>query len=502
MMGVFLLWDRFFIQPKLQKAGLNSQVTGQASLTATTAPVEAGSLTPEETKVLDLGKSELVVSNRAKLFKSWTLKNYKEALNSEAKTISLESVGHQTQGVGDLIFDRPEFLYLTNVSGDLEETAESLVWRYQDQNAKIEKRYSRVADSSGAIQIDIGVQFLTSAPGNLFVSLSSESKENDADLIDRRLVYSSEKEFSYQEIKGSIEQTAVPYPMNWIGITNRYFLLSLLKKDASSTSGLIQGTAENQGRVMMVYPVQNGAVQAQFKAFFGPKELGLLRSVDPSLEKTIDFGWFTVFAYPLLRFMKLLNNLVSNWGVAIILLTLAVKLITFPLTYKSMKSMKQMAKLNPQIQKLREKYGDDKEALNREMMLLMRTQGYNPLAGCLPILIQMPVFFALYRVLYSSTELYQAPFFFWIQDLSAKDPFYITPVILTAVMFLQQKLTPNTASDPMQAKMLQWMPVIFGVFMLQLPAGLTLYMLVNALAGIVQQLVLNKKLEMGNAATA
>jgi YidC/Oxa1 family membrane protein insertase len=264
----------------------------------------------------------------------------------------------------------------------------------------------------------------------------------------------------------------------------------------------VQGLAKNQGRVMMVYPVQNGSVRAQLKAFFGPKELGLLRGVDVSLEKTIDFGWFTLFAYPLLRFMKFLNELVRNWGVAIILLTLAVKLITFPLTYKSMKSMKQMAKLNPQIQKLREKYANDKEALNREMMLLMRTQGYNPLAGCLPILIQMPVFFALYRVLYSSTELYQAPFMLWIQDLSAKDPFYITPVILTGVMFLQQKLTPNTASDPMQAKMLQWMPVIFGVFMLQLPSGLTLYMLVNALAGIVQQVVLNKKLEMGNAAAA
>jgi YidC/Oxa1 family membrane protein insertase len=320
--------------------------------------------------------------------------------------------------------------------------------------------------------------------------------------MDRKLVHYSEKSFNYVDLKGNIEQAAVPFSMNWIGTTNRYFLFSLLKADSAQVTGLVQGLGENKGRIMFVYPTNGNRVSAKFKAFFGPKELGTLRKVDPTLEQTIDFGWFTLFAYPLLRFMKLLNDLVSNWGVAIILLTLAVKLLTFPLTYKSMVSMKQMAKLNPQIQKLKDKYGADKEALNREMMMLMKTQGYNPLAGCLPILIQMPVFFALYRVLYSSTELYQAPFMLWIQDLSAKDPFYITPVLLTGVMFIQQKITPTTATDPVQAKMLQWMPVMFGVFMLQLPAGLTIYMLVNAIAGIAQQVLLNKKLDTGNATAA
>jgi YidC/Oxa1 family membrane protein insertase len=499
MMGVFLLWDRFYIQPKLQKNPVQPIAQSIQPSQAAAVPQKL----PEITESLDLGVSEATISNSSKLFNNWTLKNYKVNLKDPATTVGLESVGHQPSGMGDLIFDRPEFLYLSQVQGSLEKTAQGAVlWRYQDQNVSIEKQYTPSSDQKGLVNIDIKVAFKGQAPGNLFVSLSGGSKEKDEDLIDRRLVYSSQKDFSYQELKGDIEQAAIPFPMNWIGVTNRYFLFTLLKVDQASSSGLVQGTSENNGRVMIVYPIQAGVVQAQLKAFFGPKELSLLRGVNPSLERTIDFGWFTVFAYPLLRFMKFLNELVSNWGLAIILLTLAVKLITFPLTYKSMKSMKQMAKLNPQIQKLREKYGNDKEALNREMMLLMRTQGYNPLAGCLPILIQMPVFFALYRVLYSSTELYQAPFMFWIQDLSAKDPLYITPIILTAVMFVQQKLTPNTASDPMQAKLLLWMPVIFGVFMLQLPSGLTLYMLVNALAGIVQQLVLNRKLEMGNAATA
>jgi YidC/Oxa1 family membrane protein insertase len=226
----------------------------------------------------------------------------------------------------------------------------------------------------------------------------------------------------------------------------------------------------------------------------------VLGAVAPSLPNAVDFGWLSAFAYPLLSIMKWFHGLIGNWGVAIILLTLLVKAVTFPLTYKSMKSMKQMAAIQPELQRLRERYKDDKEALNREMITLMRTKGYNPVAGCLPMIVQMPVFFALYKVLYSAIELYHAPFFGWILDLSSKDPFYVTPILLTGTMYFQQKLTPNTATDPMQQKMMQWMPVIFGLFMISLPSGLSLYMLVNALAGIVQQIFLNKKLDVGNVA--
>ena len=164
--------------------------------------------------------------------------------------------------------------------------------------------------------------------------------------------------------------------------------------------------------------------------------------------------------------------------------------------------MKDMARLQPQLAKIREKYKDDKEALNREMLSLMKTHGYNPAAGCLPMIIQMPIFFALYRVLYSSIELFHAPFAFWIQDLSGRDPYYVTPVLLAGTMFLQQKLSPQTATDPAQQKMMQFMPLIFGFMMLNLPSGLTLYMLVNALSSIVQQLILNKKLDVKRGPTA
>jgi YidC/Oxa1 family membrane protein insertase len=214
------------------------------------------------------------------------------------------------------------------------------------------------------------------------------------------------------------------------------------------------------------------------------------------LDHTVDFGFFTFIGYWLLKTLNFFYNITKNYGVSIILLTLVLKILTFPLTYKSMKNMKQMQRVQPMIQKLREKYKDNPQQLNLEMMQLMKSQGYNPVAGCLPILIQIPIFFALYKVLYASIELYQAPFMMWIRDLSVKDPVYVTPILLTAVMYLQQKLTPTQTTDPLQAKMIQFMPVIFGIFMISLPSGLTLYMLTNAVAGVFQQIFLNKKLEL------
>jgi YidC/Oxa1 family membrane protein insertase len=224
--------------------------------------------------------------------------------------------------------------------------------------------------------------------------------------------------------------------------------------------------------------------------------------VEPTLDQTVDFGWFTVVAYPLLRLMNWLFGFFQNYGVAIILLTVLVKLITLPLTYKSMKNMKEMARLQPQLKKIQDKHKDDREALQREMMSFMKTHKYNPMAGCWPMLIQMPIFFALYRVLYSSVELYQAPFAFWLKDLSLKDPYYVMPVLVTITWFFQQKLTPQTTTDPVQKRMMQFMPVIFGIFMISLPSGLGIYFLVNAILSIVQQVVFNKKLGIGPVGNA
>lgn len=221
--------------------------------------------------------------------------------------------------------------------------------------------------------------------------------------------------------------------------------------------------------------------------YLGAKDVDILRAADPELARVVDYGMFAVLAEPLLWLLRFFHNLFGNWGFAIIGLTLVVRAVVMPFNIYSFKSMKVMQKLQPQIQSVRERYKEDPRRMNEEVMRLMRENKANPLGGCLPMLLQLPVFFALYQVLASSIELYQQPFIFWIHDLSIKDPFYVLPVLMGISMFVQQKITP--VADPQQAKILQWMPVLFSFMMISLPSGLTLYIFVSTLFGIAQQYV-------------
>jgi YidC/Oxa1 family membrane protein insertase len=217
-----------------------------------------------------------------------------------------------------------------------------------------------------------------------------------------------------------------------------------------------------------------------------------MKALNVGLENAIDFGsWIKWLAMPLLIVLKWIFQYVQNYGIAIIILTILIKIIFWPLGNKSYKSMKEMQKLQPKMQELREKYKDDKQKLSQETMALYKTHKVNPLGGCLPILIQIPVFFGLYKVLLYAIELRHSPFFFWIQDLSAKDPYYITPIIMGATMFIQQKMTP-TMGDPMQAKIMLLMPVVFTFLFLNFPSGLVLYWLFNNIISIGQQVYINK----------
>lgn len=228
--------------------------------------------------------------------------------------------------------------------------------------------------------------------------------------------------------------------------------------------------------------------QALYKQaiFMGPKSSENLRTANENFVALMDFGMLGWVSKPMLAVMKWFHGLIGNWGVAIILLTLLVRALVLPFNLMSYKSMKGMQTIQPILAGLREKYKNDPVTLNREMMSVMKDNNANPLAGCLPMLLQIPIFFALYRVIGSSVELYQAPFFGWIQDLSLHDKFYVLPVLMGVTMYVQQKMTPTTM-DPTQAKILAFMPVLFSVFMLNLPAGLTLYMFISAVFGIIQQ---------------
>lgn len=444
---------------------------------------------------------EASIGDAQSFFTGWRLKGYKQGISEDAATVDMQSVTHQ-QGEVQLAFDDPQYSYLNRVQGTLSKPAGAnapYLWTYEDQNVRLTREFA-VSNDAPYIDVRVTADFKSSQiPKYAFISLSAHDVVDDQEAHDRQIVYWSNQSLERITLKDSEKLQEVSTPVKYMGATNRYFIFTTVAQSPMEARGLIQPLGQGRTAANLVYPVSGKSISIPFRAYFGPKEIEVLKQVEPTLDHTIDFGWFTVFAYPLLKVLKWLYQYLHNYGLAIICLTLLLKIVTYPLTYKSMKSMKKMAALQPQLQKIRERYKDDREALNREMLTMMKSHGYNPMAGCLPMIIQMPIFFALYRVLYSSIELYHAPFFLWIHDLSSRDPFYVTPVLLSLTMFVQQKLTPNTATDPAQAKMMQLMPLIFGAFMLTLPSGLTVYMLVNAIASIAQQMILNKKLNVAPA---
>jgi YidC/Oxa1 family membrane protein insertase len=231
------------------------------------------------------------------------------------------------------------------------------------------------------------------------------------------------------------------------------------------------------------------ATELSYSLVFVKKEYNYLASLGNNLNNSVDFGIWGFFAVWILKGLQFFYKFLPNYGVSIILLTLLVRLITFPLQYKSFISMKKLQLVQPELTKLREKFKDDPQRMQKESMDLFRKSGANPLGGCLPLLLQMPVFFAFYKVLHSAVELVDAPFMLWIHDLSNKDPYYVLPVLMTFAMFLQQKMTPNTITDPVQKKIMMFMPLIFGVIMKDLPSGLSLYIFVSTVFGILQQMV-------------
>ncbi len=302
--------------------------------------------------------------------------------------------------------------------------------------------------------------------------------------------FSSAKENLNQEIKTA----------NILSIGNQYFATAILdKSDLLPDAKLNVSINELAALGELVYPVLPGKSELSVKQVFyaGPKSITILSAISDELTSIINFGWLGFIAKPLLFTMKWFYTQISNWGVAIILLTLLVRLFVLPFNLMSMKSMKAMQKIQPEMTAIREKYKEDPMRMNQEIMSLMKVNKANPFGGCLPMLLQIPIFFALYRVIGSSIELYQSPFVLWITDLSAHDKFYVLPVLMGATMFIQQKITP-TNMDPAQAKILLYMPLVMSVFMLNLPSGLTLYMFVSGLFGITQQyfMLKSKKIEV------
>ena len=275
----------------------------------------------------------------------------------------------------------------------------------------------------------------------------------------------------------------------WFGIDYNFHIFNIV---LAAKEGAKYDIKENGS-----YRINFGEGKNNFAGYliFTQKNYDRLASLGDNLKLTVDFGVFGIIAVPILRGLQFFYKFIPNYGVAIILLTILIRLLLFPLAYKSYKSMKKMQKVQPQLQKLKEKHKDDPQRMQKETMELFKRAGANPLGGCLPLLLQMPVFFAFYQVLYGAVELVGAPLGGWIHDLSIKDPLYILPVLMCVSMFGQHKLTPATTADPTQKKVMMIMPLVFGFIMKDLPSGLVLYIFVSTLFAILQQLFVYKTVD-------
>ena len=229
----------------------------------------------------------------------------------------------------------------------------------------------------------------------------------------------------------------------------------------------------------------------KFNGYVGQKEYKVLKNIDPMLTNAIEYGWFTFASKPLFQLLSFLHGIFGNWGWSIIALTLMIRIVLYPLTYKGMVSMQKIKEISPKIKELQAKYKGDPQRMNAAVMDMYKKHNANPLGGCLPMLLQIPVFFAIYRVLLNAVELQGAPWLLWITDLSRMDEFFVLPILMGASMYYQQKLTPNNFTDPMQEKVFKFLPIIFTFFFVTFPSGLVLYWFVNNLFSIVQQFIVN-----------
>ena len=320
-----------------------------------------------------------------------------------------------------------------------------------------------------------------------------------------RVAWDNDGSLSEESSSKTLESTGVQATgkIYWAGAMSTYFLSAVLPGETNNVTvkGLLQKTVYRtavEEPENLLAPGQEKELTVSY--WLGPKDRTQLLAVSDQLAKSIDLGMFSIIAKGLLWLLEFFHKYVHNWGVAIILLTIVIKAVFWPLTAKSYASMEKMKKLQPMMTAIREKYKDNKELMNKEVMALYKTYGVNPASGCVPILIQLPVFFGLYQALLTSIELRHAPFIMylpftdklWLADLSAKDPYYITPVIMGLTMFLQQRMSPP-ATDPTQQKIMMFLPLIFTVLFLGFPSGLVIYWLVNNILSIFQQWLMMRK---------
>jgi len=383
----------------------------------------------------------------------------------------------------------------------VQESGSSIAFAARRGDIEVTKRYTPTADSY-VMGYSVELRNVGSTPRTLQprFAVADKAPETSGYYAKQRLAYASvDGDIEDENPDDLIEDGATDWvgTVDWIGIHDKYFMLGLEPENpvdgrawATPVHGERRVAAAIQAAEVALAP---GEVRSyNFRLFTGPMVLSDMEKEQLRSAEAVDFGFFGLIAIPILWFLKLLYGYIGSWGISIIVLTIVIKGALFPLSQKSYKSMKAMQKLGPEIEKLKEKHTDDKEALNRDMMALWKENGVNPAGGCLPMLLQMPIWFALYRVLWNSVELYQTEFLYFA-DLTLRDPIALFPILLGVTMFAQQKFTTTSATmDPVQKKMMQFMPLFFSLIMFTLPAGLVVYILVNNILSIAQQWVIHR----------
>lgn len=515
--GVFYLFS-FFYGPQqkpvstepspavaTQNIGAPPSISVQPAAPAAAASAAAPLSSAAEVTV-ETDRYTAVFSSAGGALKRLTLKGFRESNKTDAPLVSLAAssdpslLSFATRGVGFAL--SPQALYSASTASLKLADGEKkqLVFTYVDaQGFVVRKSYSFEGGSYG---IALETQLVNNAAAPLtgafqqVLTAPFEVNQKDSRYETYGVSLSADSSLHTNPPK-DVATASKKYEksVQWAGINDKYFLSALLAVNNSIASvelkknpaGFLEAAATTPA--FTVAPGQ--AVTVAHRLFVGPKDIDILKAQGSGLEQSLDLGWFSSLAKPMLYSLKFFYKYVGNYGIAIIIITVILKILFFPLTHKSYKSMKDMSKLQPKMMAVKEKYKNDKDAMNRAVMELYREHKVNPLGGCLPMLVQIPVFFALYKALMYSIELRHAPFYLWITDLSDKDPYYVTPIVMGATMFIQQKMTPSNM-DEMQQKIMLALPVIFTFMFLTFPSGLVLYWLVNNVLTIGQQMYINK----------
>jgi len=485
----------------------------------------APQVTEQEIKV-DTPLYQAIFTNKGATIKSFKLKKYKTSKDTDAPLVDLINITGNSTDFLSVNFnssgtETPKDAVLYGINKDSINLSDGtspqdLTFTYPAVNGVSINQTFRFYPDKYTIDLFVALSNNSSAPvsGEIRASLKNmppEAKKGYASFIGAAVLFNNSLEqFRYAKMKK--EGKSLNGQIGWVAYESDYFLSSIIPE--TQTAAGFYGQTASSGVISATYisPTvsisPSGKNDTRFTLYFGPRDHDILDAVGNNLKKAINYGWFDIIAKPLHYLLVFFNKFVHNYGISIIILTIFIKILFWPLSHKSYVSMKEMQKIQPLMAKIRERYKDDREQMQREMMNLYKTYKVNPMGGCLPMLVQIPVFFALYKILGSSIELRQAPFMLWITDLSAPDrlfnfpfsiPFMAPPygipvltLLMGASMYLQQKMSPPPG-DPAQAKMMLFMPILFTVMFINFQSGLVLYWLVNSLIGIGQQYRIMKR---------